>query len=91
MATPQSTIQELEHKAEQAAQSARELLDENVGKENVDAFIAILQPIGDFSIKALRTTVAYARKHPVRIGVTVLAIGVLSSLLAKSRSQRMLH
>jgi hypothetical protein len=79
------------NKTEQALSGARNQLEDTVGKENVDAVIAMLQPIGDFSIKAFRTTFGYARRHPYRIAFSVIAVGVLSSWLAKSKSKQMLH
>ena len=60
-------------------------------KENLDSFLAMLAPIGDFSVKALRTTFGYARRHPVRIGITVVAIGLLGSWLASSKKSEYLH
>ena len=77
--------------ADQAVGGVREMLEENVGKENIDAIFGMLQPIGDFTIKAFRSTTSYARRHPVRIGVTVLAVGLLSSWLASSKKSRLLH
>ena len=88
----QQNVQNTSRKmAGQAVDSAREIIEENVGKENLDAFLGMLQPIGDFSIKAFRTTFGYARRHPVRIALSVLAIGVLSSWLASSKKSEYLH
>jgi hypothetical protein len=77
--------------ADQAVGGAREMLEDKVGKENAETFLSLLQPIGDFSIKAFRTTVSYARRHPVRIGISVLAVGLLSSWLASSKKSELLH
>jgi hypothetical protein len=61
------------------------------GQESLDAFVSMLQPIGDFSLKALRTTVDYARRHPMRIAVTVVAVGLLGTMLARTRMSSNLH
>lgn len=92
MASQQQNVQNTGRKmAEQAVGSARDIIEENVGKENLDAFLGMLQPIGDFSIKTLRTTFGYARRHPVRIAVGVIAVGLLSSWLASSKKSEYLH
>ncbi|MGZ3723719.1 MAG: hypothetical protein ACXVA9_12340 [Bdellovibrionales bacterium] len=92
MASQQQNIQNTGRRtAEQAVSGAREMIEENVGKENLDAFLGMLQPIGDFSIKAMRTTLGYARRHPVRIAFGVIAVGLLSSWLASSKKTEYLH
>jgi hypothetical protein len=90
--TQQQNLQTTGRKvAEHAVSGARDVIEESVGKDNLDAFLGMLQPIGDFSMKALRTTYSYARRHPVRIGITVVAIGMLGSWLASSRKREYLH
>jgi hypothetical protein len=92
MASLQESFQTSGRKAaEQAVGGAREMIEESVGKENLDSFLAMLAPIGDFSVKTLRTTFGYARRHPVRIGITVVAIGLLGSWLASSKRSEYLH
>jgi len=91
MASPQSTIQNTSRKAEQAVGSAREMIEDSVGKENVDTALAFLAPIGDFSLKAFRTTVDYSRRHPIRMAISVLAVGALGAWLAKPRAKALLH
>jgi len=91
MASMQNNIQSTAKKAEHSVNSASDLIQEGIGKENFDTLLGMLQPIGDFSIKAFRTTANYARRHPVRIAVSVLAVGVLSSWLAKSKAKELLH
>lgn len=92
MASPQQNIQSHGTKATAVAvDSARNLIDQNFSKFNSDAVLSMLQPIGDFSIRAFRTTFGYARKHPVRMAVSVIAIGLIGSWLASSNKSRDLH
>jgi hypothetical protein len=91
MATPQSTIQNTGRKAEHSLGNTREMIEDSVGKENVDAVLSFLAPVGDFSLKAFRTTIDYSRRHPIRMAISVLAVGALGAWLAKPRAQPVLH
>src|SRR4051812_17266092 len=64
----------------QPVEGARNMIEESVGKENLDLIEGFL-----------RTTYRYARRHPVRIGITVVALGLLGSWLASSKKPEYLH
>lgn len=93
MATTQSHQQNSQRRASEhnLASEARDLIEEKVGRENLDVLFGFLQNAGEICMRGIRQTTSYARRHPVRVGLTVIAIGLLGSALAKSREKETLH
>lgn len=60
-------------------------------QESIAAVLAMFKPIGEYVSSAWSTTSSYARRHPVRIAVTAVAIGLLASRLMKSDAAKNLH
>jgi hypothetical protein len=91
MAT-QTSVRETSKGFDQMAKGMRsafhDLENAKVPSDVTAAFDTIaqwLKPLSAFSLKAWRTTVRYSRQHPVRVGITVLALGFLAVKVAQAR------
>ena len=88
MSNVQSNMQNSARKAaEPVINQARGYLENTVGRENVDSILGMLAPIGTFSLNALRTSVGYTRRHPIRVLSTVIAIGAFASWMTFGKSK----
>lgn len=91
MPNPQPNTHSARRAGEQIAGEARDLIEDNIGRENLEALFGFFQSVGDVCMRGIRQTTSYARRHPVRVAAGVVALGLLGSLLAKSRVKETLH
>lgn len=98
MPTTQSTSQQARRAGDQVASEAKnfvteakDMLQEKIGSENLDAVFGLLQSVGNVCMRGFKQTATYARRHPVRIAFGVVALGVIGSMLAKSSKRETLH
>lgn len=61
----------------QLAVGLRRATEEFEAKDTSD-FFSFLKPAGDYLVSATRFTVGYARRHPVRMGITVAALALIA-------------
>ena len=76
---------------EHIAGDARSLIEENIGRENLDAALGLLQSVRDLGVRGFRKTTSYAQRHPVQFTAIAVGLGVLGSVLMKSRRKETLH
>jgi hypothetical protein len=50
----------------------------------LSSIVSVLRPIGDYSMKAVKFTGGYVRRHPVQTIAGVVAIGYIASRLMKN-------
>lgn len=53
---------------------------------SVSEYADKLKPVGQFSVRALRGTADYARRHPIRMVISVAALGYVFAKIFQSRS-----
>ena len=51
-----------------------------------DDFFSFLQPVTEMGSRAVRFTAEYSRRHPIRMAISVAALGLMASQILRIRS-----
>lgn len=76
---------------DQLATGLRSAVDEfekTASPENVDAIFSFLKPAAEMGQRALNGTIDYSRRHPIRIAITVAALGLVAARMLQKNSAR---
>ena len=74
-----------------AAQSERDFQPSEDENQSLAGIFAMLKPVGDFSVETLHKLSGYARRHPLRVGITLAGIAYLATRITKAKTAEDLH